>query len=74
MENIPTIYFYEDDFQVNGRVSENAVVRECQSIEPCLNSKLVTELKYLDHGNEPIRIQIGNRDVFQVQFMKEKKD
>lgn len=71
MENIPTFYFYEDDLQANGRISEQAIVRECHSLTDCLiNSKLVSELKYLDHTNQPITLRIGENDVFKVYFMK----
>lgn len=72
MENVPTFYFYEDDLQANGRISEQAVDRECKSLKSCLNSKLVTELKYLHHGNQPISIRIGEKDVFKVHFMETK--
>ena len=75
MENIPTFYFYEDDLQANGKVSEQAIVRECQSLlDCCINSTLVSELKYLNHGNEPISIHINNRDVFRIQFVNKNHD
>lgn len=73
MENIPAFYFYEDDLQANGRVSEQAILRECISLPTCpINSKLVSELKDLSSSNEPIFIRIGDRDVFKVQFLKQK--
>lgn len=68
MENIPTFYFYENDIQANGRISEHAVERECQFFSRPVTSKLVTELKYLDHDNEPITVRIGDQDAFRVQF------
>ncbi len=73
MENIPTFYFYEDDLQANGRISEQAILRECRSSPICpINSKLVSELKYLNSTNEPISIRIGNQNVFKVQFVEQK--
>lgn len=68
--DIPIFYFYPDDLQANGTISNAAIARECCSFQPCITSKLVSELKYLDHANEPISIRIGNRDVFQVQFIE----
>lgn len=74
MENIPTFYFFEEDLLANGRVSEQAIARECHSLpDCCINSKLMSELKYLDHANEPISVRIGNRDVFKVEFVADKK-
>lgn len=74
MENVPIFYFYENDIRANGTITEQAIVRECQSISDCrINSKLVSELKYLDHDNKPIAIRIGDRDVFKVQFVQQKK-
>ena len=71
MENIHTFYFYEDDLQANGRISEQAILRECKSFPVCpINSKLVSELKYLNFTNEPISIRIGNQNVFKVQFVE----
>lgn len=73
MENIPTFYFYEEDLQANGRISEQAIARECHSLKNCfINSKLASELKYLDHGHEPISVRIGEKDVFKVHFIKTK--
>lgn len=74
MENIPAFYFYEDDLQANGRVSEQAILRECKSSPICpINSKLVSELKDLSSSNEPISIRIGDCDMFKVQFLEQKK-
>lgn len=72
MENIPTFYFYQDDVQANGRISEKAIERECRSLPDCcsINSKLVSELKYLDHDHKPISVRIGNRDAFKVHFLE----
>ena len=73
MENIPTFYFYEEDLQANGRISEQAITRECRSLSDCLiSSKLVSDLKYLDHANQPISIRIGEKGVFKVHFVETK--
>jgi hypothetical protein len=75
MENIPIFYFYQDDLQANGRISEQAIERECRSLpDGCscsINSKLVSELKSLsDDANGPISVRVGNRDVFKIHFVQ----
>ena len=72
--DIPIFYFYQDDIQANGTISHAAITRECHLFQPCITSKLVSELKYLDHTNEPISIRIGDRDVFKVQFIEKQRN
>jgi len=70
-KEIPTFYFYKDDVRSNGNISEQAIARECHSVYPSINSRLVSELKYMNHANEPISIRIGDRDMFRVQFVND---
>lgn len=69
----PTFYFYNDDLQANGSVSDSAVSRECCFFDPPITTKLISELKHLKNSNEPISVRVGDKDVFKVQFIDETK-
>lgn len=65
----PTFFFYKEDLQANGTISPSAISRECDSFEPNITTKLITELKYLHPSKEPISVHVGNKELFRVQFV-----